>query len=1216
RPEPETVVNALARLWVRGVEVDWKAFFAPTGAKMVELPTYAFEHERYWPQMRNVNFALGGGGLDREFWDVVAQGDVELFRERLGLSEDLPLAEVVEALEGWQRRLGRATAAEELSYRIDWTATGPLRSTSVSGHWLIVEPGDGGEWASELAERLADRGARVSRLALTADDLDRAVLAERLGEFADCDRVVSLLGQDESVLSEYRGITAGLALSTVLLQALADAEVNAPVWTVTSGAVSTGRGDQLSHPVRASVWGLGRVVALEDPDRWGGLVDVPEEPDERALERLVDVLAGAAGSEDQLAVRGGAVVVRRLVPVTGAASLSTWSPTGTVLVTGGTGALGARVARWAVEHGAKHLALLSRRGEEAPGAAELREELEARGATVLLVACDIADRTALSEALERIEAEGPRVSSVFHTAGLTQSVAFHASDLEDLDAVSLAKTVGARNLDELLGDRELDAFVLYSSIAATWGSGTQSGYAAANAYLDALATHRRTRGQVATSVAWGPWSGGGMAAQEDAEGDLRKRGLPALDPDQAMDALGQAVVSGESCVAVAEVDWQRFLPTFTIRRPSPLFERWAEAEENASGAEDEADGELLRTRLLPLSEQDRRRKLLELVRTEAAGALGHSDPMAVEPGRAFRDLGFDSLTAVEFRDRLKAATALPLAATVVFDHPSVAVLADYLHDEVMGTARTPELPQRSAETLDEPVAIVAMSCRLPGGVNDPESLWSLLDGGTDAITPFPTDRGWRLEDLDPAEAGGLGTRFAQKGGFLDDAGEFDAGLFGISPREALAMDPQQRLLLESAWEALERGGIAPLSLRGEQVGVFVGAGSSGYLSNVHEVPDGVGGHLITGNSGSVLSGRVSYALGLEGPAVTVDTACSSSLVALHLAAKSLTSGECSLALAGGVTVIASPDAFIDFARQGGLAGDGRCKPFSEDADGTGWSEGVGLVVLERLSDARRNGHRVLAVVRGSAVNQDGASNGLTAPNGPSQQRVIRQALANAGVAPHEVDAVEAHGTGTSLGDPIEAQALLATYGQDRAEEQPLWLGSIKSNIGHTQAAAGIAGLMKMVLALHHQNLPKSLHVGEPSSHVDWSAGAVELLAESREWPAGDRPRRAGVSAFGISGTNAHVVLEEAPEPVVVVEGEVVESGAELAEAVGSGELSAGSGSAGSGSVSWPVVPWVVSSRSGEGLPVQAGRLLSGVGGLSGVDVGLSLGVGRAGLEYR
>ncbi|MDT5082329.1 MAG: mycoketide-CoA synthase, partial [Mycobacterium sp.] len=764
---------------------------------------------------------------------------------------------------------------------------------------------------------------------------------------------------------------------------------------------------------------------------------------------------------------------------------------------------------------------------------------------------------------------------------------------ERVDTVLRAKVDAAWNLHELTAGSNLAAFVMFSSMAGVVGSAGQANYCAANTFLDALAAHRRARGLPATSLAWGLWEQASDMTGHLAEAELSRLGrdgILALSTVDAMALFDTALIVGEPFLAPARVDRSALRARSAQGVLPPMFAQLA-----TSTARRRVDDSLhaaksksaLAQRLQGLSEQEQHAVVLDLLRSHMATVLGNTEPDAIAAELAFSDHGFDSLTAVELRNRLKVATGLALSPTLIFDYPTPAALAGYIRSELAGATQTVELAPTALSVIDEPIAVVGMSCRYPGGVDSPESLWDMVAEGRDVLTDFPTDRGWDLAGLFNDDPDAPGKSYARTGGFLEDVAGFDASFFGVSPSEALAMDPQQRLFLELSWEALERGGFDPAQLRGSATGVFAGVIAQGYGMAAGGAA-GAEGFRLTGQAASVASGRVSYVLGLEGPAVSIDTACSSSLVALHMAVQALRLGECDLALAGGVTVNATPDIFVEFSRQRGLSSDGRCKAFAGAADGTGFADGGGVLLVERLSDARRLGHQVLAIVRGSAVNQDGASNGLTAPNGPSQQRVVRAALANAGLSPADVDVVEGHGTGTTLGDPIEAQALLATYGQDRSH--PLWLGSIKSNMGHSQAAAGVAGIIKMIMSMRHEALPATLHVDAPSPHVDWTMGSISLLTESVAWAANGHVRRAGVSSFGISGTNAHVIIEqppEAPEPPRT-------------------EHPA------------PMTPWTLSAKSVDALAVQARRIAEHVAArpeLDVTDVGWTLG-GRASFAHR
>ncbi|MET8570081.1 SDR family NAD(P)-dependent oxidoreductase [Streptomyces sp. NPDC004783] len=1138
RDQPETaqLLTSLGAAWTAGLPVAWRALLPE--AQPVALPTYAFQRRHYWltPPASARPTAVG--------------------RYRIGWK---PLPEPERA--------------------------GSPRNTD----WLLVHE-DGGNRTAEVAllvEALAGEGGSARVVTVPSGEAEPDALARLLGDALVPQRpteVVSLLGGEAAV---------------GLLRAAASVPGRTRLWQVTSGAVGAGGGDVVVDCAQAELWGWGRCFALEHPDRWGGLIDLP-------VGASADVVARAAarlardGGEDQVAVRAEGSFGRRLLTVEDPPGdpRPAWPPAGTVVITGGTEGPGSHLARWAASRGADRLVLVGDDG------AELCAELTEAGTPTVAVTGDVTDPKALRALLREATGDAPP-AAVVHAAGAIELAPIRQSDPVHATRVMRERCAGAEALAEVLRTDHPDTrLLLLSSVAGVWGAGAHGALAAAGAHLDALAERERAAGRPVTAVAVSPWEGGPELADL-----LRGQGVPVTDSGAALAALPGLLALAEPAVVLARVHWDRFVPAFTAAGPRPLIGDLPEARRVLeAGTEAEADrtpgaphtSKLARA-LAAAAPDEQDRIVLAEVRATTAAVLGHSGPDDIGADRAFRELGMDSVTAVELRNRLSAATGVRLPATLIFDHPSPTAVAGLLRRELTsagtrtGDEDTGTPPARVAD--DEPIAIIGMSCRFPGRVASPEDLWQVVADGADVISPFPADRGWDVSGLYDEDPDRAGTVYARSGGFLHGVAEFDAGFFGISPREAVAMDPQQRLLLETSWEAFEGAGIAPETVRGSDTGVFVGTNGQDYAPLLMSGGDDLEGYLGTGNAASVVSGRVAYAFGLEGPAVSVDTACSSSLVATHWAAQALRQGECSMALTGGVTVMATPGSLLTFARQRGLAADGRCKAFSAHADGMGMAEGVGMLLLERLSDARRNGHRVLAVIRGSAINQDGASNGLTAPNGPAQQRVIRQALRNAGLRAADVDAVEAHGTGTTLGDPIEAQALQAAYGQDRPAGRPLWLGSLKSNIGHTQAAAGVAGVIKMVLALGRESLPRTLHADEPSAHVDWSEGSLRLLTAPVPWKRADRPRRAGVSSFGMSGTNAHVILEEAPETEPRVTGE----------------------SAADGDGPCVVPPWLLSAKSEEGLRDQADRLrrrLRAGAGPDPVDVGHALATTRSVFAHR
>ncbi|MFE2765950.1 SDR family NAD(P)-dependent oxidoreductase [Streptomyces albidoflavus] len=1166
------VLRALAALHVSGESVDFEQVHAGTGARRTDLPGYAFRRTHHW--IESTPAAGHVPAADDSLWQAVDAGETERLCALLGTSDTAAVEALLPHLAAWRDRQDSAHTAAGSLYAESWQPVTPAATApDLTGDWLLATPA--GPAATPLTDALAraltDAGGTVHPLPAAEDRTAYAHALDALATALDGRTPRAVLALTALDTEPAPGaVTTGATRTLALLQALGDSGLAAPLWLLTQGAVRTGEADPAPRPDQALAWGLGHVAALEHADRWGGLVDLPapadgSPPDAATTGHLLaTVAARTPGREDQVALRPAGPLGRRLRRAEPGPSRP-WQARGTVLVTGGSGALAGHLARHLAARGAEHVVLASRRGADAEGAAELAAALEASGTRTTLAACDVTDRADLARLMARIDEDPAPLRAVFHTAGTLDDRLLDQLDAAALAATAAPKLQAATHLHELTADRDLDAFVLYSSVVGTLGNIGQANYAMANAALDALAERRRAAGLPALSLAWGPWADGGMT-RGTAESQLKRVGLVPLAPDAALAALDTALTAdpaGPATLVAARVDWARATPAHQTTRPRPFLAAFTEtgtapgAAPAAATPEDAAAP--LRTLLLGLAEEDRLPHLRSLVAAEAATVLGVDDPASLATERGFKDLGFDSMMAIQLSTRVQRRTGATTPRTLVYDHPNITAAAHWLLGELLGTPDGAAPAPAPAARRDEPLAIVGVGLRMPGGAHDLDSLWQVLAEGRDTVGEIPADRFDIDAYYDPAPDTD-GTTYVRHGSFLDDVATFDAAFFGISPREADPMDPQHRLLLEAAWNSLESAGIRPGDLRETRTGVFVGAGAGEYAAHRAGTPDT---YTLTGSLQSFNAGRLSYHLGLQGPALSVDTACSSSLVALHLAAEALRGGECDLALAGGVQVLADPGSFVALSRSHALAPDGRSKTFSAEADGYGRGEGVGLVAVMRLSDALAADREILGVIRAGAVNHDGASSGITAPNGTSQQQVIRAALHSAGLTPTDVDYVECHGTGTPLGDPIEVQALAAVYGQGRDAATALRLGTAKSVIGHLESAAGIAGVCKVLAALRHGALPATPRSAPLNPALAWDDLPVTVVDELSPWTRTEgRVRRAGVSAFGLSGTNAHLVIEEPPV-------RAPKQAAPAAEP--------------------PALPVVVSGRGEEALRDQAGR---------------------------
>ncbi|MEB4211545.1 type I polyketide synthase [Mycobacterium sp. 94-17] len=1137
------IMEAVANVYTGGHLPDFGALLAGATRK-VDLPTYPFQHREYWFREKRVQPTPTSAQNDATRTEAVRLLEDGRIEELAGLLDGAgrsPQAiEILKQLAAQHNQQRKAQSITDARYEIRWeksTTTVSAADACEQYTWLLI--GDDPEVLQPLVDELTARGQRHQILGLPVSDTDEELLEQSLRAVAAEEsklRIVALAALAPDASSPTQSLERMqhrvLGGARRLWRAAVAGELpRTPIWLVTRGAQRVSSADTVS-PAQSCLWGFGRAASLEHPQLWGGLADLPGSGADE-WSRLIDHVMAAAPGEDQVALRDQAVYVPRLTRRAGQPPATPVALRGdaTYLVTGGLGAIGLEIAEYLAAHGARQLVLTSRRSPGDTAQQRIAAIREQSGCDVRVITADVADADDVARILATVRTELPPLAGIVHAAGEVGTTPLRSLDDAEVDRVFAGKVWGAWHLSEATTDAELDFFLSTSSIAAVWGSGGQTAYGAANAFLDGLAWRQRAQGVRGISVNFGPWSAG--MADQDARAQLDRRGVRTLAPAEALAGMAELMVAGATNGTVARIDWSRFLPVYQqAGKRSFLASLEREVPDSAPAAASSGTTQLVE-QITVAPVQQRKKIVVEYLR-DAVAEVTRTDAAQIRESTGFFDLGMDSLMAVELRRRLEQGVGTSLPATLAMDYPRITDVADYLLGDVLGiTEQAPAQPEvATAIRSDEPIAIVSMACRFPGA-SDPDAFWDVLSDGVDAIREIPDDRFDVDEYYDP-DPEAPGKIYSRCGGYLDGIDGFDPEFFGISPREAVWMDPQQRLIVELAWESLERAGYSPAALRGSRSGVFVGVGANEYSHLLSgDSVQSLEAYFITGNALNVIAGRVAFALGLEGPAMAVDTACSSSLVAVHQACQALHSGDCDLALAGGVNVLLSPASLVAASRARMLSPDGRCKTFDAAADGYVRSEGCGVLVLKRLSDALRDGDRVRAVIRGTGVNQDGASSGLTVPNGGAQQRVISAALARAGLAGRDVDYLEAHGTGTSLGDPIEVQAAAAVYGADRDPNSPLLVGSVKTNIGHLESAAGVAGVIKVVLSLQNEVLPQHLHFENPSPHIPWDSLPVRVVDTPTPWQANGRPRRAGVSAFGFSGTNAHVVIEEAPpQPTV------------------------------------------------------------------------------------